>query len=319
MNQLQHIDQTHIRTTMRDWLASRCPATDNAPVSMTEAGWLALCAGTRKEEAKKARTGESNSRCPHCKGEHRPKNLKIIKLNEKGEIMRAKNPIGECNVCTEKATVRMIHGLPTCGTCSTIFSHVNNRLASVAKAVIHLGKTDEMINLLMEETGTAKVMLDDKTDAIMKRISAAVQYRGENVEELAAIIEALGPEYDNALGLLNHAKEQLIESAKKLESMGADRDALSLRCGSLESERDALAERVSELEKEREAMTTMAEPIQPPQTTPEPSPQQQIIVTASQTAAGMVPTEVFNLALAQIEGKVSGLSANRLRALARVQ
>lgn len=316
MNQLQHIDKTHIRNTMRDWLASRCPATDNAPVSMTEAGWLALCAGTRKEEAKKARTGESNSRCPHCKGEHRPKNLKIIELNNEGEVM-GKNPIGECSVCEEKTGLRSNFQVMMCATCSTIFSHVNNRLASVAKAVIHLGKTDEMINLLMEETGTAKVMLDDNTEAIMKRIAAAVQYRGENAEELAAIVEALGPEYDNALGLLNHSKEQLIESAKKLENMGADRDALGLRCGSLESERDALAERVSELEKERDAIMKPGPifPIAPP-TSPQ---QQQVIVTAASQPGGMVPTEVFNLALAQIEGKVTGLSANRLRALARVQ
>lgn len=302
---------------MRDWLASRCPATDNAPVSMTEAGWLALCEGTRKEEEKKSRTGESNSRCPHCKGEHRPKNLKIINLNKKGEVMGKSNPTAECGVCAEKANVRQNHGLPMCPTCSTIFSHVNNRMASVAKAIIHLGRANEMINLLMEETGSAKVVLDEKTEAIMKRIAAAVQYRGENAEELAAIVEALGPEYDNALGLLNHSKEQLIESAKKLENMGADRDALGLRCGTLESERDALAERVSELEKERDAIMKPGPifPIAPP-TSPQ---QQQVIVTAASQPGGMVPTEVFNLALAQIEGKVTGLSANRLRALARVQ
>lgn len=232
----------------------------------------------------------------------------------------SKSPFRECEVCAEKATLRQNHGCSMCTTCSTVFAHVNVRLPIVAKAIAHLGKVDEMLQLIapgMSATGAVKVAIDEKTEAIMKRIAAAVKYQGENPEEVAAIIETLGPEYDNALGMLNHSKEQLVDAAEKLADMTAERDALDARCGSLESECDALAERVSELEKERDAIMKPGPifPIAPP-TSPQ---QQQVIVTAASQPGGMVPREVFDLALAQIEGEVSGVSADRLRSLARVQ
>jgi hypothetical protein len=312
---IQEVPTRSPKLVMREWIAARCPATDNAPVSMTEAGWLALCAGTQKEQAKMIGRGErQKSRCTDCKGEHRPKNLKIIKLNKKEKIM-SKSPLRECEVCAEKATLRQNHGCSMCTTCSTVFAHVNVRLPIVAKAIAHLGKVDEMLHLIapgMSATGAVKVAIDEKTEAIMKRIAAAVKYQGENPEELAAIIETLGPEYDNVLGMLNHSKEQLVDAAEKLADMTAERDALGARCGSLESERDALADRVSEIEKDLESVLKPG----PITLIPTPSPPQVIV---AEQPSGAVSTEIFNLALAQIEGEVSGISANRLRALARVQ
>ena len=64
--------------------SNRCPATNHAPVTMTEQGWKVLCACTRSEQKRidKASGREDGSFCSTCNGKILPPNLTIKTIDE---------------------------------------------------------------------------------------------------------------------------------------------------------------------------------------------------------------------------------------------
>lgn len=302
---IRQIDLTSVADSIRGFRSSRCPATDNAPVTMTERGWMELCEATRKAERKRVVEGHLNSsRCATCKGKQRPDNLHIIDIKEFEQM--SKRPMQECDSCKETAMVRKNHGMDMCPTCASIFANVNNRIHLVAKAIVTLGKVNEAIRLLSPDMGTSATVPDD--------VTRALDCTPENWEMAAIQTAAMLEDSQETERLLYTDNAMVAAALEKMRERVVESEAL---CARKDDECNALAARVSDLEKSIEedkdinrAIMASAEPLKP-----EPG----IAVSSKVQSLPSVSAEVFNLALAQIEGKVSGLSVNRLRALARVQ
>lgn len=178
-----------------------CPATSNLPTVMTAASWKALCKATFKKETAITMSGfhrvASASYCSKCQGKIKPPKLKIVSPEE----MLAKTPTnkelpmttkvsnrGTCDCCEDKNLVlRNNYNKKMCGKCASMYSNVRNYLPIVEMALAELwpdkyGPGAEQ--LAAGNPDSVKVAVDEKTEAVLKRIAALVGYEGDDPEEM---------------------------------------------------------------------------------------------------------------------------------------
>lgn len=179
-----------------------CPATNHQPTTMTAASWKALCKATFKKETAPYTSGHertaSNSYCSKCQGKIKPPKLKIVSPEEmlaKTTPTNKELPMttkvsnrGACDCCEDKNLVlRNNYNKKMCGKCASMYSNVRNYLPIIEMALAELwpdkyGPGAEQ--LAAGNPDAVKVAVDEKTEAVMKRISALIGYDGDNPEEM---------------------------------------------------------------------------------------------------------------------------------------
>lgn len=178
-----------------------CPATNHQPTTMTAASWKALCKATFKKETAPYTSGHertaSNSYCSKCQGKIKPPKLKIVSPKE----MLAKTTInkelpmttkvsnrGTCDCCEDKNLVlRNNYNKKMCGKCASMYSNVRNYLPIIEMALAELWPDKYGPNakqLAASNPDAVKVAVDEKTEAVLKRIAALVGYEGDDPDEM---------------------------------------------------------------------------------------------------------------------------------------
>lgn len=178
-----------------------CPATSNLPTVMTAASWEALCKATFKKETAVTMSGfhrvASESYCSKCQGKIKPPKLKIVSPEEMlaKTIINKELPMttkvsnrGTCDCCEDKNLVlRNNYNKKMCGKCASMYSNVRNYLPIIEMALAELWPDKYGPNakqLAASNPDAVKVAVDEKTDAILKRIAALVGYDGDDPEDM---------------------------------------------------------------------------------------------------------------------------------------
>lgn len=185
-----------------------CPATSNLPTVMTAASWAALCSATFKKETAPYTSGyerdASKSFCSRCRGKIKPPKLKIVSLDE---MLKKTTPTnkelpmttkvsnrGTCDCCEDKNLVlRNNYGKKMCGKCASMYSNVRNYLPIIEMALAELWPDKYGPNakqLAASNPDAVKVAVDEKTEAMLKRIAALVGYEGDDPDEMVDHIAA---------------------------------------------------------------------------------------------------------------------------------
>lgn len=178
-----------------------CPATSNLPTVMTAASWKALCKATFKKETAATMSSfhrvASESYCSKCQGKIKPPKLKIVSPEE----MLAKTTInkelpmttkvsnrGTCDCCEDNNLVlRNNYNKKMCGKCASMYSNVRNYLPIIEMALAELWPDKYVPNakqLAASNPDAVKVAVDERTEAVLKRIAALVGYDGDDPEEM---------------------------------------------------------------------------------------------------------------------------------------
>lgn len=178
-----------------------CPATNHQPTVMTAASWEALCKATFKKETAPYTSGferdSSKSYCSVCHGKITPPKLKIVSLEEmlakttinKDLPMTTKvNNRGTCDCCEDKNLVlRNNYNKKMCGKCASMYSNVRNWLPIIEMALSDIwpDKYGPGANQIAASNPDAvKVAVDEKTEAVLKRIAGLVGYEGDGPDEM---------------------------------------------------------------------------------------------------------------------------------------
>jgi len=101
---------------------------------------------------------------------------------------------GICEACEDHSLQLKPRGdKQLCGKCRTIFSNVANWLPVVemALAEVYPEKYGPGAVIIGGSEGTLKRAVDQKTEAVLKRIAAAVGYEGEDPEKLADMVDSV--------------------------------------------------------------------------------------------------------------------------------
>lgn len=178
-----------------------CPATNHQPTTMTDESWKALCRATFKKETAATMSGfnrvASESYCSKCHGKIKPPKLKIVSPEE----MLAETPTnkelpmttkvsnrGTCDCCEDKNLVlRNNYGKKMCWKCASMYSNVRNYLPIIEMALAELWPDKYGPNAKQLAGGNpdaVKVAVNEKTEAVLKRIAGLVGYEGDDPEEM---------------------------------------------------------------------------------------------------------------------------------------
>lgn len=99
---------------------------------------------------------------------------------------------GTCDCCEDKNLVlRNNYGKKMCGKCAAMYSNVRNYLPIVEMALAELwpDKYGPDANQLATRNPEAvKVVVDERTEAVLKRIASLVGYEGDDPEEMADLV-----------------------------------------------------------------------------------------------------------------------------------
>lgn len=229
-----------------------CPATNHQPTVMTAASWKALCKATFKKETAAMKSGfnrvASESFCSVCRGKIVPPKLRIVTPEELMKTTTTKETApmttkvsnrGTCDCCEDKnLALRNNYNKKMCGKCASMYSNVRNYLPIIEMAMAELwpDKYGASIKQLAADNPDAvKVVVDEKTEALLKRIAALVGYDGDDPEEM-----------------VDHIAEVMVENQqlwKEREDQGRDRlTALRTVANQLVRRESALWELVNAME-----------------------------------------------------------------------
>lgn len=183
-----------------------CPATSNLPTVMTAASWKALCNATFKKETAATMSGfhrvATESFCSKCRGKIKPPKLKIVSPEEmlaKTTPTNKELPMttkvsnrGTCDCCEDKNLVlRNNYGKKMCGKCASMYSNVRNYLPIIEMALAELWPDKYGLGaeqLAASNPDAVKVAVNEKTEAVLKRIAGLVGYEGDDPEEMVGHI-----------------------------------------------------------------------------------------------------------------------------------
>ena len=185
-----------------------CPATNHQPTTMTAASWKALCSATFNKETAVTISGfqrtASESFCSRCRGKIKPPKLKIVSPEE----MLAKTPTnnkeqpmttkvsnrGTCDCCEDKNLVlRNNYNKKMCGKCASMYSNVRNWLPIIEMALADIWPDNYgpgAKQLAASNPDAVKVAVNEKTEAVLKRIEKLVGYEGDDPEEMVEHVAA---------------------------------------------------------------------------------------------------------------------------------
>ena len=186
-----------------------CPATSNLPTVMTAESWKALCKATFKKETAVMRSGfhrvASESFCSKCRGKITPPKLQLVTPEEllikttptnKEKPMTTKvNKRGTCDCCEDKNLVlRNNYNKKMCGKCASMYSNVRNYLPIIEMALAELWPDKygcpNAKQLAASNPDAVKVAVDEKTEALLKRMAELVGYEGSDpVEQILVRID----------------------------------------------------------------------------------------------------------------------------------
>ncbi len=170
-------------------LCRTCPLTFGRPtVFYGKASFKAACANEQRKaslyyvDGRRRVRAKPEGLCGRCLGTKIPREIEIRPIEE--GMRMAASKIGICGLCDDKTVVRSIHGMSACSTCQSILAHVNNRIDTVIAAIKYL-KPERLADLVGES-----VAVDVESDAL-KRIAAAVGFKGDDGDGLVAAVEGL--------------------------------------------------------------------------------------------------------------------------------
>ena len=229
----------------------QCPMTSGLPTKMTKATATRVCREYHLDAIKK---GEDHpSYCLRCKGKSFPAELTIINQEEMNNIRKVEaekiqaqkenkkmsQSKNKNTVCASCGKISMDHrtcsGDTVCRECASLYGAINNRPASVVRAILKLRP-----DLFGELSKSDSVSVSVESDAL-KKIADEIGFTGENGDQLVESVGLL-------VQALDKYKEQCERLAAENTVIANQLSETQQRVDDLEAMHGELQDRIAEYE-----------------------------------------------------------------------
>ena len=130
-----------------------------------------------------------------------------------------KDKRGECESCGDVLQLRLSNGMQVCGKCSTIYSNTRNWLPIVEASLVYFYPERYGVEALSNpDAVVVKGIVDDKTEALFKRMAKAIGYAGNDPEFFAEYVEDCSGQFDR----LNADRDKLMNQVEIEKRRGDD-------------------------------------------------------------------------------------------------